>query len=132
MTPPGNQPELITADLRSAVAEAIRRTRTEIRWKSGKDVKHLAKRIRLGHLPAEATLTEYEAIITTILNDDRARLYVFFYDDTSYPTVVATFGNREWLVIIDLNGVMETAFPPDDPTNYLADSAFVYVGLVEI
>jgi hypothetical protein len=123
-----NQPEPINDDLRLAVIKAIRHAQTKIQWKPGKDARHLTKRIRLGHLPAEATLTEYETVINAILNDNEAKVYLFLYDNNPYPTVVATVQHRVWLVMIGLNGLMETAFPPNDPETYLADPAYVYVG----
>ncbi|SKB16111.1 conserved hypothetical protein [Planktothrix sp. PCC 11201] len=36
-----------------------------------------------------------------------------------------------WLVMIGLDGVLETAFPPDDPKGYLSNSAFIYLGSVK-
>src|SRR5881409_356643 len=47
------------AEERSRIAEAIRRLREGVHWRPGKDVQHLAKRIELGHLPAETTMTDY-------------------------------------------------------------------------
>ncbi len=35
-----------------------------------------------------------------------------------YPTVVAPHKGRTWLVMISLEGILETAFPPDDPEAY--------------
>ncbi len=122
-----NQPAPINDDLRLSVIEAIRRAQTRIQWKAGKDARHLSKRIRLGHLPAKTTLTEYETIISSILNDNEAKVYLFLYDNTPYPTVVAPVQNRVWLVMIGLNSIMETAFPPNDPESYLADPAYVYL-----
>jgi hypothetical protein len=31
--------------------------------------------------------------------------------------------------MIGMDGVMETAFPPDDPEQYLSNSAFTHLGL---
>ncbi len=58
-------------------------------------------------------------------------MYLFLYNNISYPTVVTTVQNRVWLAMIGLNGIMETAFPPDDSETYLADPAYVYVGELE-
>jgi hypothetical protein len=35
-----------------------------------------------------------------------------------------------WLVMIAMNGILETAFPPDMPEEYLSNPSFTYVGLV--
>lgn len=122
------RPEL-TKGLRAAIVEAINRAQNNIRWKPGKSVQHLAKRIRLGHLPAGATLLEYETIIAAVLHSTNANLYLFFHDDTPYPTLVALIEGIDWLVMVGLDGVIETAFPPSNPDHYLADPAFVFVGL---
>jgi hypothetical protein len=54
------------------ITNAIRRLREGVRWRPEKDVQHLAKRIELGHLPAEATLVEYEALIIRVVNTPHA------------------------------------------------------------
>jgi hypothetical protein len=125
-----NQPHSVDDKLLATIFEAIQVARTNVQWKSGKDIQHLAKRIRLGHLSTEAKLLDYEAIIAEVLKDSEVRVYGFLYGDKPYPTMVATLADKEWLVIIGLDGVMETAFPPDDPASYLAEPAFVYVGVL--
>lgn len=124
-------PEPITDDLRRAIGQAIGYAQTGVTWKPDKAAQHLDKRLRLGHLPVGASLAEYESIIATILNDRAAKVYIFFYDNKPYPTIVATVEDDTWVVMMSLDGVMETAFPPDDPEEYLADPAFVYVGTLE-
>ncbi len=124
-----DRPEkVIDEDLRVAIIGAINRAQAAIQWKPNKAIRHLTKRIRLHHLSPEATLTEYEAIITAVLNDNEAKVYFFWYNNTAYPTIVTPIHNRIWLVMVGSNGVMETAFPPDDPETYLADSAYIYMG----
>lgn len=115
------------------VSQAISRVRKQIVWKPGKAANHLAKRIRLGHLPDDATLEEYEAIITYVVTAASAEVYLYVFMDkqTIYPTLVANFENELWLVMIGLDGILETAFPPDNPQSYLAISSFVYLGLVK-
>jgi hypothetical protein len=44
---------------------------------------------------------------------------------------VTTLQDKIWLTMIGLDGLMETAFPPDEPETYLQDPAFVYVGVLE-
>jgi hypothetical protein len=112
------------------VIAAIRELRAEIRWKPDKAALHLTKRIRLGHLPSDATLDQYEAIIAAVVRNPEAQLYIFVYGKIVYPTIVALVDNKLWLVMMGINGVLETAFPPDDPESYLADSSFVYLGLL--
>ena len=117
--------------LREQIAAAIRQIRAEIRWKPGKDVEHLRTRIHYGHLPPDATLDDYEEIIATILHDPDATVFAFIWKNDVYPTIVAKYRGRQWLVMFSLSGVMETAFPPTDPDEYLADPRFQYVGAVQ-
>jgi hypothetical protein len=44
--------------------------------------------------------------------------------------LVATINSEKWLVMIGLDGVMETAFPPDGMERYLSNDGFVYLGLL--
>ena len=48
-----------------------------------------------------------------------------------YYAVRGKVGKREWLVIFDAHGVLETAFPPTDVGRYLDRHGFEYVGTVE-
>lgn len=116
---------------RIAVLQAIKRVRKEIIWKPGKADSHLAKRICLGHLSDDAALEQYNAIVTSVVSSTDANVYLYVYGERIYPTLIANVENKIWLVMIGLDGVLETAFPPDDLENYLANSAFVYLGLVK-
>ena len=132
MTSEPEKPRFILDEVqRIGVSQAISRVRKQIVWKPGKAANHLAKRIRLGHLPDDASLEEYEAIITYVVTAISADVYLYIYGETIYPTVVAYVDYKLWLVMIGLNGVLETAFPPDLPQSYLAISSFVYLGLVK-
>jgi hypothetical protein len=113
------------------ILEAIGKVRKVIIWKPGKADNHLVKRIRLGHLPGDATLEQYNTIITFVVNSPDARVYGYIYGEKIYPTLVANVENRLWLVMIGLDGVLETAFPPDDPEGYLSNSNFGYLGSVK-
>ena len=113
------------------VRDAIWLIRSQIRWKSGKAIQHLQTRIHYGHLPPSATLTEYEAIIVGSVNDDFADVYLYTWDEKSYPTIVSTYQGQRWLVMFGIDGVMETAFPPTDPDEYLADIRFQFLGTLE-
>jgi hypothetical protein len=113
---------------RRKILAAIELVRSQIKWKPGKASPHLAKRIRLGHLPENASLKEYEAIIAVVVNDPLAELYLFIYGEAIYPTMVKSVEERLWLVMIGLDGVLETAFPPEEPENYLASEAFISIG----
>lgn len=108
-------------DLHTRIANAIRRVQAGVRWKLGKGPRHLTKRIRQGHLPPTTTLAEYEAIILAIVSHPDAFVYVYRYGSTDYPMLVAPYKGRVWLVMFSLDGVIETAFPPDQPDSYFSD-----------
>lgn len=124
------QPDSIST-LRPQVVTAIRQLQTTIRWKPGKDLQHLQTRLEYGHLPPSAKLADYEMIITNILSQAAADVYVYVWRQDVYPTIVGNYENHRWLVMFGLNGVMETAFPPTDSEAYLADSRFHYMGTIQ-
>jgi hypothetical protein len=126
-----NRDELSLPAQKQLIRAAIRFIRSRIQWKPGKDIQHVQTRIRYGHLPATATVAAYEAVIRRILNDESADVYLYVWEAKAYPTIVSTYQNRLWLVMFDMNGVMETAFPPTDPDEYLADPRFQFLGKLE-
>ena len=77
-----------------AILESLQRARSKIRWKPGKAAPHLAKRVRLGHLPEDATLEKYEEKIAAVLNQPDAGLYLFVYGSSIYPTAIALVEGR--------------------------------------
>lgn len=117
--------------LHSQVADAIHKIRSEIRWGPGKDKVHLAKRIERGHLSAETNLDEYYTIIRLVLTHPEAVVYVFQYGETFYPTVVAVYEKQVWLVMLGMDGIMETAFPPDKPDTYFNSPKYHLIGHIQ-
>jgi hypothetical protein len=115
-------------DLRQSVAKAIQAVRAKIHWKPQKDLQHLKRRIDFEHLPPDSTITDYESIISQVLHSETASVQVFRRNDDVYPTITAEYRGKVWLVMFGLSGIMETAFPPDDPEMYLADKRFEYLG----
>jgi hypothetical protein len=49
------------------------------------------------------------------MSTSTAEVFVYRWGDTVYPTIVAEVEGVRWLVMVCLNSVMETAFPPEDP-----------------
>jgi hypothetical protein len=49
------------------ILEAVKRVRTKVRWKPNSAENHLRKRKMRGHLPQEATITDYEGIILKLI-----------------------------------------------------------------
>jgi hypothetical protein len=113
----------MTAEQESIVA-AIRQLREQVRWKPGKDVAHLSKRIALGHLAFGATVADYEALILRAVSTPDADVFVYRWGSATYPTVIAEVAGVRWLVMMNLAGIMETAFPPEEPDVYLANPQF--------
>jgi hypothetical protein len=58
-------------------------------------------------------------------------VFVYHWGEALYPTVVAEVEGARWLVMVGLDSVMETAFPPEDPETYLADLRFQRLGTLE-
>ena len=115
--------------LRQIVA-AIQEARRELRWKPGKDLQHLQTRKRHGHLPPDAQLAEYLAIIKAVLSDAQAQVYAYHFGETLYPTVVSYQPSAVWLVMIAPDGTLETAFVVEEHERYLAKTEFEWVGLI--
>ncbi len=116
----------------SAISQAIRAAQTQIVWKPGKADEHLRKRKEREHISKRAELADYERIIQIVLHTPQAVVYVYHFGTKDYPTVVAPFEGRVWLVMFGLDGVLETAFPPDEPSTYFTpDSRYVFAGKLE-
>ena len=113
------------------ITDAIRRLRERVRWRPGKNTQHLAKRIELGHLPFGTTLAEYEATIIRVISTSTAEVFVYRWGEILYPTVVAEVEGTRWLVMIGLDSIMETAFPPENPATYLTNLRFQRLGTLE-
>ncbi len=115
-------------DLEKVLPNLVHRLRRQIEWKPGSATRHLLKRKLRGHLPANATLADYERLIQDILQSTNASIYVYSVESTPHLTVVSTIENQTWLVIASFDGVLETAFIVENPVSYLERSAFRYVG----
>lgn len=114
--------------LRLQIAAAIHSVRSQVRWKPGSAARHLQKRKMRGHLPAGATLDDYEHVIQAILEDARAEVYAYWYEGTPYVAIVAVFQERCWRVMFSLGGLMESAYVVEHPEQYLSQSAFERLG----
>jgi hypothetical protein len=122
--------EIISSNL-DLIVQAILNAQVKSQWKFGKAYPHLTKRIRLGHLSDNATIQTYEAIIHQVLTNPTANVYVYIHASIMYPTVTSIIENKLWLVMIGMDSILETAFPPESPNNYLSNKAFVSLGSLE-
>ena len=108
----------------------IRRVQSEIRWKPASAARHLLKRKLRGHLPADATLDDYNRMIDTVLTTDTAHVYLYWHGHDAYPTVVTVLDGNYWLVIFSWDGVLESAFVVKHPASYLIPPHFESIGLL--
>ena len=114
--------------LRVQIASAIRSVQSQVRWRPGSAARHLLKRRLRGHLPADATLDDYEHIILTVLEDAHAQVYTYWHNDTPYVAIVAVVQSRHWLVMFALDGLMESAYVVEHPDRYLSKPVFEPMG----
>jgi hypothetical protein len=113
------------------IIQAILKAQRNIQWKPQKAEPHLKKRIRLGHLPEDSTIAAYEAIIHQILINPKAKVYVYRDESLLYPSVTSIIDGQIWLVILGIDSILETAFPPSNPKTYLGNRSFIYLGILE-
>ncbi len=117
-------------DHRRTAAKSIQTLAREVRWKPGKDASHLAKRQKMGHLPEQATVAQYDALIVKLVTDPDHKVYHYPFGTSDYYAVSGKVESASWLVIFAADGTMETAFPPDDLQEYLAKRGFRMIGTV--
>ena len=60
---------------RQAATQAIRALRGQVRWRTGKDAQHLAKRKSMGHLLPQATVEDYNRLIQALASDVTSMVY---------------------------------------------------------
>jgi hypothetical protein len=66
-----------------------------------------------------------------VTSNRKANVYAYVYEQVIYPTLTAIVGDRLWLVMMRMDGILETSFPPDDPEKYLNNNYFIYLGVME-
>ena len=121
---------VISDNVKAEVISAIQSIRQKVAWKPGKDLQHLDKRKSMGHLPQNHTLADYNQIIQSIALESNNRVYLYIFGQARYYGIVGNTLGIEWLVLISSEGVMETAFPPDDTQGYIDKRGFEYLGKV--
>ena len=63
--------------------------------------------------------------------NDRNVVYLYEFNETHYYAIRGFSQNKEWLIIFGVEGVMETAFPPNDIDEYLEHRGFIFLGHIE-
>ena len=117
--------------IRAKVADAIRLVQRQIFWKPGSAIRHLRKRKKRGHLTIDAELAEYEQIIRSVILNQSATVYLYVYDNVAYVAVVANIQRQTWLIMFDLDGVLESAYIVERPDLYLGKAVFDRLGRLE-
>ncbi|MBI1926344.1 hypothetical protein HYR99_19130 [Candidatus Poribacteria bacterium] len=120
----------VSNEIRQEIASAIEAIRQQVVWKPGKDQQHLGKRKSMGHLPESEALENYNHLIQSIAQNPRHDVYLYVFGQARYYGVVGDALNARWLVLVSPEGVMETAFPPDDLQGYLDKRGFEFLGKV--
>ncbi|MBK8903385.1 MAG: hypothetical protein IPM53_19540 [Anaerolineaceae bacterium] len=113
---------------RSQILKAIDGMLKNVRWVAGSAERHLQKRIARGHLPAAATIEDYEHVIRSVLQDESAQVFRYWYNRKPYLTLVTAVQSRQWLVMFSYDSLMETAFIIERPEQYLNKPGFEEIG----
>jgi len=122
---------ILSTEERNALIEALFSIRNKIQWKAGKDYAHLKKRQRMNHVSISATISDYDKIIYDIAQNDNNILYIYEFKACNYYAIRGFAQEKEWLIIYGPNGIMETAFPPEDTDGYLNKRGFVLIGQIK-
>jgi len=104
-------------------------------WKRpGLAESHLAKRIKRKHVPPDWTMQEYDGKIRQLITDPSSQVYRYRQEGFEQDYYVFGDGDK-WIAILGQDGIMETAFPLDKPSdyrNYLTiDKGNTYMGTVK-
>jgi hypothetical protein len=78
----------------------------------------------------KTTIQDYEALIRNIVLQPQCRIYAYTHHTQAiYAVGVNVWTGVEWLVMVGMDGVMETAFEIDSE-DYLSKLSYVYLGIM--
>lgn len=112
-------------------SSALSALREKIRWKPGKGEKHLEKRKAMGHLSQSFALEDYNDLISKLIMNEANMVYLYEFGMKRYFAVRGKVQGVDWIVIFGKDGIMETAFPPEDIDGYIEDRTFKPLGKLE-
>ena len=99
-------------------------------WKIGKDLHHLNKRRKRGHIPLDWSLEDYNQLIVDIAKELKNETYLYYKD--TFDQRYFVIGDKYWIVLIGEDGIMETAFPPNNYKNYLSENeGYIFLGTIK-
>ena len=75
-------------------------------------------------------MMDYEQIISKVVCEDEASIYIYWYAGTPYISVVSIVQDSHWLIMFALNGILESAFVIENPDSYLSKPEFEALGSV--
>lgn len=100
------------------------------KWKIGKAVQHFNKRAYHGHIPSDWSLENYNSLIISIANNLNNEAYLYYKD--AFQKRYFVIGNKEWIVLVGEDEIMETAFPPNNYKNYLSSKdGYQFMGIIK-
>ncbi len=76
-------------------------------------------------------MDDYSRFIHTLLTGGNNLVYHYPFGVRDYYAVSGYMRDTGWLVVFGSDGVLETAFPPDDLTGYVAKHGFELLGSME-
>lgn len=110
---------------KTQLARAIRIVQDELIWKPDCAERHLRRRIRRNHLPDNATLEDYEALIHQVVHQVQAQIYIYWHNNiVPYISVVNMIDGNTWLVMFNTDGILESAYVVERPQYYLSEPEF--------
>ena len=110
---------------------AVSRLRVAVYWKPGKDIQHLEKRKALGHLPQDCQIKDYNKLISELVQGLENEVYLYEFGSQRYYMLRGKIKEKEWVVIFSMEGIIETAFPPQNVEEYLSKRNASLLGKVE-
>jgi hypothetical protein len=90
--------------------------------------KEKQKRQKMNHLSLSSSLLDYNKVISALIGNEQNIIYLYEFRGIYYYAVRGFIHEKEWLAIFGANGVMETAFPPENIDYYLERRGFVPLG----
>ncbi|CAH1199295.1 hypothetical protein PAECIP111893_01299 [Paenibacillus plantiphilus] len=101
-------------------------------WKPGKLEEHIQTRKKYGHIPDTWTAEDYNNKIMSLVRNSNNEIYEYYKEGFSQKYYV--IGDKDWIVMVGKDGIMETSFPPTKPSyeGYLApDKGYKYIGQIK-
>jgi len=120
----------MSEDALQEAKRAISKLQKTVYWKPGKDIQHLKKRRALGHLPQDCQIKDYNKLISELVKGLENEVHLYEFGSQRYYMIRGKIKEKEWIVILSMEGIIETAFPPKDIEGYLSKRNTTLLGKV--